>query len=283
MSSQEPDFPIISHAQITSVDPIRGLVNVQFSSMQGVALSARVLHYGPADGLRIKQAPMPGIGTWGLVCCPYGDSRNAIWLGAYYPSFVDAKTGDGDPYVDYHSHWSGAFTHMDSSGDYYQYFPDGTYIAAATSTSLPAVTRHTVNSAQQRVTTSFPASGRTASAVAPRPFLIHHGSGTTVNITAAGSVSTTAVAGQTISLIANGTTFIVDAAGNVNIILASGAKFNLGDGGSDSQMLVLAAALVNAFNNHTHTGVTTGGGNTGVPVVPLTTSGISSSLIGVQS
>jgi hypothetical protein len=47
--------------------------------------------------------------------------------------------------------------------------------------------------------------------------------------------------------------------------------------------LVLAAALVNAFNNHTHTGVTTGGGNTGVPVVPLTTSGISSSLIGVQS
>jgi phage baseplate assembly protein gpV len=277
------EFPLISHAQVSGIDPVTGYIQVTFPSLMGAAFNVRPLHHGPADGLRIKQSPMPTIGTWGLVCCPYGDSRNAIWLGAIYTSGIDAKTGDGDPYVDYHSHWSGAFTHMDSSGDYYQYFPDGTYIAAATSTSLPAVTRHIVNSAQQRVTTSFPASGRTASAVAPRPFLIHHGSGTTVNITAAGSVSTTAVAGQTISLIANGTTFIVDAAGNVNIMLASGAKFNLSDGGGTSDFLVLAQSLVAAFNSHTHTGVTTGGGNTGAPAVALTPAGISSSLISVQS
>jgi hypothetical protein len=112
-----PDFPLISHAQVVGVNPATGYLQVAYPSIMGSAFPVRILHHGPADGLRVEQMPMPGIGTWGIVCAPYGDSRNAIWLGAYYTTGIDARTGDGDPYTKYHSHWSGAFEHMDGSGN----------------------------------------------------------------------------------------------------------------------------------------------------------------------
>jgi hypothetical protein len=305
-----PDFPLISHAQVVGVNPATGYLQVAYPSIMGSAFPVRILHHGPADGLRVGQMPMPGIGTWGIVCAPYGDSRNAIWLGAYYTTGIDARTGDGDPYTKYHSHWSGAFEHMDGSGNEHTYYPDGTYTAFASSTALPAITRHTVNAAQKRIATSFPATGRTASAVAARPVLLHHASGTEVSITAAGTAMTSVAAGQSniltgngatveitatgsitavaepgqiISLMANGTVFTIDSSGNVNIALASGAHFSIGNGGSDADTLVLAQLMAYYFNTHTHSGVETGGGNTGTPTTPITAAEISSSIFQVQS
>ena len=68
------------------------------------------MYHGNADGIRVHQVPLPYIGSWGLVCFPYGDDRFPIWMGAYYPNVVNAITSSSaldDSQTDYYSHASG--------------------------------------------------------------------------------------------------------------------------------------------------------------------------------
>jgi len=301
------NFPLVSHAQVVALDPVRGFVTVQLPSLQIPGLRARLLYHGPADALRIHQKAMPTVGTWGLVLCPYGDSRQAIWAGALLTTLLDARTGDSDPYVEYNSHWSGAFEHMDGKGNYHRYFPDGSYEAYATSTALPSITRHTVDNTQTQQTTAYPAGQRTAAAVSARPYTNHHASGTnrsitasgsltdtiangqtyqvaangsTINIDATGNATVNIAAGKTISINANGSTIGIDASGNIEFSLGSGDKMLVNNGGGTGDFLVLASKLVAAFNAHVH--VNSGGsGLGGIPQTPLTSAGISSGLFGV--
>jgi len=278
-------FPLISHATVIGSDPSTGYISVQFPSLMSPAFNVRMLHHGPADGLRVKQAPMPVNGTVGLVCCPYGDERNAVWLGAIYNSGIDARTSPTDPYVEYNSKWAGGFDYTDGQGNDFRYFPDGTYVSFATSTALPAITRHTVNSAQQRVVTSFPANERTAATVAPRPYLLHHASGTQVSITAGGSVSISVASGQTAIVTANSGSVEVDASGNIEIVgVASinltaptinlnGNVAQTAGGGTGTVTMVGPVTVVHdvtadtvSVANHLHSGVTAGGADSGPPV-----------------
>jgi phage baseplate assembly protein gpV len=278
-------FPSVCHAQVVALDPSRGFVTVQLPSLQVPGLRARLLYHGPADGLRIRQTAMPTVGTWGLVLCPYGDSRQAIWAGSLLTTMLDARTGDSDPYVEYNSHWSGYFSYLDSAGNHYEYFPDGTYVGFATSTALPSITRHTVDNTQTQQSTAFPASQRTASPVAARPYVLRHATGTQVQIDASGNATVTAASGKTITLSGNSGSMQIDSSGNIHltgvasvnitaptIALNGNVTQTAGTGTGSVSMIgpvtvthdVTAAGI--SVQNHYHSGVTTGGGNTAAPV-----------------
>ncbi len=278
-------FPTISTAQVIDVDAARGYVYISLPSTQVVGLRARMLYHGPADGLRIKQSAMPTVGTMGVVVFPYGESRNGIWMGSILHTMLDARTGDTDPYTEYESHWSGAFEHMDGFGNYHKYFPDGTYMSFAESTALPAVTRHTVDANQKQIQTAYAASERTASAVAARPVLLNHASGTQVSIDAAGDVNVTVAAGKTATIAANGGTFLMDASGNITLTGVAMITLNApaielngtitqGTGTSGTAASFIGPLTVTndvtagtvSVKNHVHSGVTTGSGDTAAPV-----------------
>jgi hypothetical protein len=278
------DFPLLSHGQVFDVDPTSGTISVIFNNLEAPGLKVKLL-YDTADGLRIHQRAMPTLGTWVLIACPYGDTKNAMCLGSYFPSQIDARTTDTDPYMEYRSHWSGAFDSLDGNGNSFRYFPDGTYEAFASTTSLPALTRHTVSASQVQQATAFPASERVASAVAARPYLLSHASGTTVSISAAGAVETSVAAGQTFTATANGAVITISATGNITLMgvssvtLAAPAIYLNGTITQGAGTAGTAASLIGplvvtdnitgggiSLDAHYHSGVTTGSGNTGVPV-----------------
>lgn len=244
------EFPHISHAQVVDVDPIRGYVFVQFPSIQMPGLRARLLYHGAADGMRIKQTAMPVKGSWGLVTCPYGDSRNAIWMGSLLTTMLDARTGDTDPYTEYHSHWSGHFDHIDGFGNRHIYYPDGTYEAFAADTALPAVTRHAVDSSQKQQPVAYPVTDRVATKPDARPYLFNHASGTKRAISASGSLSETIEDGQTYTVTANGTTVEIDASGNT-VVNSAGNTTVTSASGKTTTLTVGASTMT-----ITNTGVT---------------------------
>lgn len=63
-------------------------------------------------------------------------------------------------------------------------------------------------------------------------------------------------------------------------ITTSGAGSTINIGGSSTFLQLVTSAFVSVFNNHTHTGVTTGGGITGVPSTPMTSSELTVTLQG---
>jgi hypothetical protein len=107
--------------------------------------------------------------------------------------------------------------------------------------------------------------------------------GTTVNIDASGNTHMTGGSASTLTMTYNGTTIHIDSSGNLTFTMAGGAKFDiLSAGGSSSDSLALVSALVSWLITHTHSGVQTGGGDTGVPVQVLTDAEISSAILSIQ-
>lgn len=226
------------------------------NSGQIVGYPVKILHHGPADMFRVKQAPLPMRGTWGLVAFPDGDIRNGIWLGAYYPSKQNAVTSPpNDPTVEYDAHYSGDWRYLDGTGAAARQWADGSYFVAGNAGVLPTIYRQLVNTAQQVVRTVFSQSTRVPSPPAAFPFKFVHASGTSIS---------------------------VDVSGNAHIDLAAGKTLQITQGGgSPTDFLTLVSKLVTAFNNHVHGDPQ--GGNTTVPTVPWTSSTVDSTAIGISN
>jgi hypothetical protein len=241
-----------------------------------------------ADAVRVKQKPLPQIGSWGVVIFPYGDIRNGIWLGAYLPSGLDAMTATQasgsaptDPFIDYESTFSGHWRLLDGLGNLAEQFADGSYIVAASGTTLPTAYRHTVDAsnAQQRI--PFTYAERVTAPPSPFNFFFKHATGTTIEVDTSGSVAVSGV--SALNIVIGGTTLSIGNTGTATIALAGGDKLNITQGGSSpSDFLTLVSKLIDKFNNHTHKLVQAGTANSGTPTTNLSASDISSTIIGIS-
>jgi phage baseplate assembly protein gpV len=183
-------FPLLQEGRVISVDVPNRRLTVDIPSAQILGVRVRMSYAGPADGVRVKHDAMPGRGTWGLVAFPYNDARNGIWLGSFYPALNTAHTSNTDQFLEYNSHWSGAYEMLDGQGQWTKSFPDGTFIQVASATTKPATFRQTVDPTQTQQLTAFPDSERVANPPAQKFNLtIAHGSGTTIKIDPNGNVT----------------------------------------------------------------------------------------------
>lgn len=247
--------PAILHAQVVSVDAARGAVYVMLPSGQVPgSYPARVAHYGPADALRVKQAPLPQPGTWGLVAFPGGDTRNAVWLCSYYPSQVDARTHPTDPNVDYQAHYGGGYDLLDGAGSRTTEYPDGTTITVSPDGSPIAPTRHIVDSSETQQVVASAASDRLPTPAPPLHVVVKTAGGVTISVTPGQGVSIDLPAGQVVSLTQGGA--------------------------AASDELVLASKLVSVFNAHTHPDAQ--GGSTGTPTAPMTAASVETQVVKVS-
>ena len=253
-----------AQARVTAHNPPFGLQVVFKSTGQMLSFPVTMLR-DYADGVRVRQKPLPQIGTWGVVIFPYGDLRNGIWLGAYYPSLVDALTttqasgqAATDPFIDYEASFSGDWWVLDGLGNYAKQWADSSWFVAASGDTLPTLYRHTVDSGNQQQTIPYPYSDRVKTPPASgQPFIFKwkHASGTSI---------------------------AVDVSGNVTLDLSSTAKLNITqDGGSPTDFLTLVSKLVSVFNNHTHKNVQGGSGNSGTPTTSISASDLQSDLINI--
>lgn len=214
-------MPTISVGMVTAHAPAIHGVNVTMrTSGQALGWPVRIGLNNSADGLRISQRPLPGIGTWGLIAFPYGDERNAIWLCSIHPSSIDAITTNGDeldPFLDYEAHFSGYWSMLDGLGNYAAQWPDGSHLTIASGVGLPATFRHTVDAQQAQQRVAFTHAERVPSP--PTPFTLQYVSaaGTSVQVDASGSVTVSGAAGATATLEFNGGIIQLDAGGNINL------------------------------------------------------------------
>lgn len=216
------------------------------TALSSELLTVRVLHYGPFDGLRINQNPLPGRGTMGVVLFPYGDIRNGVWLGAISQNFVDAVTSDDGSYFDdYEAHWSGFWKLLQQTGELSTVFPDGTSILVG-NTAVPATYHHTVNTKNQQERVALTQSERVPKPPTAFPMAINHVSGTIVQIAANGDVSINA--------------------GSASVTI-SGGTINL----DTANLMINGTNFITLFNDHTHGGVTTGSSDTSAPTTDIPT------------
>lgn len=297
--------PTISNARVLAVDVANRRLTVSLPSRQIVVV--RMLIHGPADGVRVVHTAMPGRFTEGLVVFPAGDNRNGIWIGAIYASQMDALTTNEDPFLEYNSHWSGAFEMMDGKGQWTKSFPDGTYVQVGDNTAKPATFRHTVDTRQNQQLTPFTDAERVPNPPSPRHVYVNHPSGTTQEIDPKGDVTVNgapgarctlkfngaqivldergsifgvAASGQQIDLSANGGSIQIAPDGAINVNAAAGKHLNVSAGGAGVAFtLVRTDLLVAAYNGHVHP---VGGGNTGPPVAQLTPATVQSTMTNVS-
>lgn len=276
---------------------------VVLRSSQMPPVPVKMLYWGYADPLRVKQTPLPQKGSQGLIIFPDGDIRSAFWLGSYYPDLRDAITSDpNDPTIDYDAHWSGYWRYLDKNGTLAQQWPDGSYLVIGSGTTLPTLFRHIVDEQQQQQRVQFTLSDRVSGMVDPFSLLWQQaGSGMTMALDGSGRFSITGGPDGSFSLAyASGTTFTLDASGgvtirgkagatvavdtqgNIALNIPSGAEINLTQGGAAGDGVPLLSALIAAFNSHTHGGVQTGTGTSATPTTPLTTTQIASKVLKLQ-
>jgi hypothetical protein len=182
-------YPTIAHVQVISVDPQRGLIYVQVTSL-GIPVPIRPLHYGQADGVRISQKPLPVPSTWGLCAFPYGDARNGIWLGSILTSLQDARTS-GDPNADYEAYYSGGWQLIDGQGRHTMVYPDGSMFMVSDSLTPTVPTRHTVDQTQVQSAVPFTTAQRVPNPPSARYMVVKHATGTTLEIDTSGNVTFT--------------------------------------------------------------------------------------------
>lgn len=188
-----------------SHDPPNRLV-VDIPSAQVLGLGVRMLIHGPADGVRVNHAALPGRGTWGIVVFPYGDPRNGLWIGSFYPSQQTAYTSIDDPFLEYNSHFSGAYETLDQTGQWTKSFPDGTFIqvsGVSASVAKPAMHRQTVDPQQNQKLTPFTDGQRVPNKPAPRTLTIHHATGASVVIDDQGNVIVSSAQGKNVTVVSD--------------------------------------------------------------------------------
>lgn len=193
-------MPLIVRGMIASQDPPNGTVGVMLAT--GQLVNAFILYPGANDALRIHQHPLPQRGTYGIVAFPNGDFRNAIWLGAFFPSQQDAITTGPEnagqsadsnaSQIDYHAAYSGYWRYHDAVGTTAHQWPDSSSVVVGNNGVLPTVFRHIVDGDQNRVQTAFTMADRVANPPAdPFPFTFNHKSGTSIVVDVSGNVTIT--------------------------------------------------------------------------------------------
>jgi phage baseplate assembly protein gpV len=247
--------------------------------------------YDYADAVRVRQKPLPTIGSWGIVLFPYGDVRNGVWLGSYYPSQMDALTGSQasgqgalDPFLDYETSFSGFWWLRDGQGNYAAQWPDGSWLTIGEGTSgttLPTVYRHTVVNNQQQVV-PFTQAERVSNPPNAYNFTWEHKSGTTVAVDTSGNVTVSGAPGASLTFDFGTATLTVNASGNITLAVPSAEHVDFTQGGgAASDFLVLVSKFISAFNAHTHPDPQ--GGSTGTPTTPLSSGDVNSTLIGISN
>lgn len=237
---------------VTAQDPQNDGVVVSFKQSGQIAgASVKILHHGAADGVRISQRPLPGVGTWGLIAFPNGDLRNGIWLGSYYPSMVDAvASGPTDFFLDYEAHWSGWWRLLNDHGEMATVFPDGTALTVNATGDIPATYRHIVGADQKQERREFTQAERVPTIPTPFTVKLATASGVTVEISPTGAITIT---GPTTMVITVPTVTIhgdLDVTGHVTAGFGTGDQVGL--------------------QSHTHTQGVDSHGDTEAPVNPPT-------------
>lgn len=222
----------LAHAQVMAQDADDRTLTILLRDGQMLS-HVPVLHYGPADGVRINQAALPGRGNVGVVALLNGDINSAVWLGAFQSALMDAIGSPTDPFLEYLSHYSGYWSSLTSSGATTQVWPDGTQMVVGTGFSPQ---RHVVNGTGQRVSVTFTQEERVPSTPSPFPVQLTHATGTEVEIDSSGNA-------------------IVSGVGNVSIfspgtITLQAASIILSDGGDALALLNTGAYTI--YNEHTH-------------------------------
>ncbi len=234
------DAKWLQSGQVVGHDADRHRVYVEIN---GQRLGASVPVLMPqVNGIQAHYNALPQIGSWGVIGFVGGYDINPFFLGCYVPALVDAIDGSS-PFEQYDAHFSGVRTYQAENGSIYHYRPDGTYILIGAS-SPPVLHKHTVDSSQTRQQTPLTASDDPTAVSGP--IRIHHHTGSEIQMDENGNIILIVKAGQTLQISQSGSTTVADP-------------------------LVLFNELKNLFNTHTHGGVTTGGGVTGVPVVLMDT------------
>jgi hypothetical protein len=288
-------FPSLQECQVISVDPNKRRVTVQLASAQ--VAEVRMGYHGPADAVRVSHQALPGRGSWGLCAFPYGDNRSGIWVCSTYPALVDAHTTQTDAFMEYNSHWSGAYEMLDQNGQWLKSFPDGTFLLVSGSATKPKMYRHTVDENQQQQFIEFPDSERIPNPPKPRYFYLSHASGTiaeidpqgnttisgaknaectitfnnaVIQIDTSGNITATAANGSQFQANANNASITIDKNGGIEANAATGQIIKLSAGGAGTSFtFVRTDLLVSAFNSHVHSNGNAGG-NTGAPVTQIT-------------
>jgi len=182
-------FPI-TQGTVIATNPDTNSVQVMIRDGQGLAYPIPVLIPGPCDALRIKQNPLPGRGTLGIIAFANNDLRSGVWLGAIPAGIPDAISNPtGDPFLDYQAHWSGYWHSLDSGGNENTYWPDGSTMVVGSGFTP---TRHIQNAQGQRQAVPVAATDRPAKSPA-MPFTFMHSTGTMVQISASGNVTVSGV------------------------------------------------------------------------------------------
>lgn len=283
--------PSVVHPNSTQIFPItNGYVIAQNADTGTLAVQLRdgqilprvpVLYFGACDGLRINQAPLPGKGTQGIVLLVNDSINSAVWLGALTSTLMDAIGSVSDEFVDYVSHWSGFWRSQDSTGSTTAQWPDSTQVIVGSAFSP---TRHTVASDGTRRAIPFTQADRVASVPPGFPISILHSSGAKVTISGNGAVYILAAPSQTLEATANGSVIEIDGSGNLSasssqtvtvsgtaaVLVESATSLTLqaphvyGTAGGTTQELATKTAW-DWLTSHTHSGIQTGGGNSGPP------------------
>lgn len=260
----------LTKAQVVSVNADMYSVNVFLASQagEGPSMLVRVLCPGTCDGVRINQLPLPTPGTLGVVAALDNDARSLVWLGALPANANDAITVlNGQINVNYQSHWSGFYSLMDQVGNLTQEYPDGTQIQVGPTVNTP--TKHVVGTAGTRELVPVTQSDRVSVVPSPFPVSLTHATGTKINIDSSGNVTiqsanNVTVSGQT-NILVECPTINISGSSSVTItsstVTVSGnlevtGTITGGTNGTDSISL----------QNHVHSGVQTGSGDTGPPV-----------------
>lgn len=273
-----------------------------------------------SDPLRVRQKPLPTIGSWGIVLIPNGDIRNATWAFTTEPSLANALnyTGDAtDPFMDYESHFSGDWYLLDGKGNFARQFADGSSLIMAATSGLPTIYRNIVDEKQNQIKQEFKRSERIPNPPSGFYALFDHISGTTFsvnpsgNFAVSGASGTSGIPSASGSITFGGSTFSIDASGNFLVSGAAGATatINFGQsqiivdasgkvsinltgsetlnisqgGGSPSDFLVLVSKFLTAFNAHTHKGVTSGGAISGTPTTNLAAGDVKSAAVDISN
>lgn len=289
-------MPLISKAQVFAHDPNGQALYVMLTSSIQVPIKIQYGHAGPADALRISQKPMPGIGTWGVVSFPAGDIRNGIWIRSYYPSQIDAihttggnATDPTDPFIDYDAHFSGHWRLLDGYGNLAEQWPDGSYFVLGSGNALPTTYRHIVSSGQQQLGVPFTFAQRVPNPPAPLQWLYQQATsgavgGTSFGLDRSGNVTVSGGPIATLTVKFGGATLTINASGQAELDLPGTETLNITQGGgSPTDFLALVSKLVTAFNSHVHTGVQSGGSNTGTPSSSWSSSTIDSTAIKISN
>ena len=245
-----PDSPTviypITNATVVGQDPDTQTLYVMLRDGQGLG-PIQIIFPGACDALRLNQNPMPGKGTTGVVAFVNNDIKSGVWLGSFPPGLYDAiPNGLNEPFTKYESHWSGAWSAQDDSGNTTSVYPDGTSVVVGTEYTPYKHVRDA--SSGQRTRVPMTASDRPPVA-SPFQMKITHASGATITISPSGVVTVT----------------------SPSLVEVQSPVVSLNNGGT-TQYLVTQTAW-EYLTGHTHSGVSAGPANTGPPV-SVPTSGV---------